>query len=188
MGKKSTQYKKLDPELMKEITAFVIDCYKEEEARAVKTRHDRKRANTKLLLRNYRSLVDHCESAIYDAAQMDDDIDLAEILEMMSESRRESFRVESIRESAARTRLIIDHINEMLEMYRIFCERSPRDEDRRRYRIICAMYISGEVSTPDEIAASENIDRSTVYRDIDSAVERLTALIFGIDGLYLLKR
>jgi len=186
MAKKKRTYEKIDGETIKEITQVVVDVLREEESKAVKERHDRKRANMKILLRNYRSLVDHCESAIYEASQADEDEGLSEILEMMGD-RSGGFRIESIRESAVRTRLIIDHIKEMIEHYKIFCERSPRSEDMRRFRIIQLMYIGGEYRTPEEIADSENIDRSTVYRDIDAAVERLTALMFGIDGLHLLK-
>ena len=187
MAKKEAKGK-LDAETMREITNFIIDRLREEEVSAVRVRHDRKRANTKVLLRNYRSLLDHCESAIYEAAHMEEEEGLAEILEMMSVNRLESFRIESIKESAVRTKLIIDHINEMLELYRLYCDRSPRPEDGRRYRVIHAMYISDTPKTTEDIAEGESVDRSTVYRDVDAAVERLTALIFGIDGLYLLKR
>jgi hypothetical protein len=187
MAKKSNKWG-LDDDLLQRITNCIIDKHREDETAASKARYDRKRANTKLLLRNYRSLSVHCESAIYEASHMGDEMDLAEILELMSGNRRESFRIESIRESAARTRLIIEHVNEMLEHYHIFCERSTKPEDARRYRVIYDLYIADVTKTPDEIALIESIDPRTVYKDIDSAVERLTALIFGIDGLHLLKK
>jgi predicted DNA-binding protein YlxM (UPF0122 family) len=187
MSKKNQDALRIDPNLLKAITGYVIDRLREEERTAEKSRHNKKRANVKLLLRNYRSLSEHSEGAIYDAAQAENDLDLIGVLDLMK-SGRESIGIDSIRSSVARTRLILDHINEMLEIYKRYCDRSPREEDRRRYRVVYDMYISPEPMTLDEIAAKENIDRSTVYRDVEAASERLTALIFGIDGLDLMKR
>ena len=96
--------------------------------------------------------------------------------------------IESIRESVARTRLIIQHVNEMLAMYKIYCERSQRLEDMRRFRVIHGLYIAEQSKSADEIADEECVETRTIYRDIDAAVERLTALIFGIDGLDLIKK
>jgi hypothetical protein len=183
MGK--GQQKKLDSDTLKEITSYVIAKLREEENNTAKFRYDKRRANTKMLLRNYRSLADHCESAIYDASQADDDTSLADVLELLGGSRAASLKVESIKESAARTRLIVDHITKMLELYRAFCEHSTRPEDMRRYRVITHMYFSRYPKTAEELAAIESVEARTVYRDVDAAVERLTALIFGIDGLYL---
>lgn len=180
MAKK--QYKKLDHETMKEICDLVLSRYGEEERHSAKARYDKRLRNTKMLLRNYRELVAHSESAIYDAAQIVED-DLFDILEMMSGGRNSSYYVESIKASAARTRIIIEHVNEMLSIYEIFCERSQRPEDRRRFRTIRSLYIQEEGKTAEAIARRENVDTRTVYRDVDAACEKLTALIFGIDGL-----
>jgi uncharacterized membrane-anchored protein YjiN (DUF445 family) len=185
---KGNTYRKIDSDTIKEITLTVIACLKEEEAKTAKTRHNRKRANTKALLRNYRSFVEHSDSAIYDATHLDEEeTKLTEVLEQMSENSKGNLRVESIKESVARTRLIITHINEMLERYKIMCERSPKPEDLRRYKIVYAMYISPEIKSADEIACDNGVDRSTVYRDVDMAIERITALIFGIDGIHYLR-
>ena len=177
-----------EPETLKAITNIIIDRFTEEEAKLTKAHFNRRRANTKMLLRNYRSLKEHSESAIYEAAQAERDFELAEILDMMGAGKRGGIKVESIRESAARTALIIEHVDRMLEAYRISCERSRKPEDMRRYRVIHGLYISAVPETAEDIAENECIDRSTVYRDIDAAVERLSAMLFGIDGLHILKR
>jgi hypothetical protein len=181
-------YNGIDPDFLKGIANFIIDRLREEEANMTKARYDRSRANTKTLLRNYRSFVEHCENAVYEASQMDDDVTLAEFLDLMGADKRGSFKIESIRTSAARTRLIIDHIDEMLEIYRIYCEQSTKPEDARRYRVIYALYISHKPKSTLQISFQENVDERTVYRDIDVAVEKLTALFFGIDGIHILKR
>lgn len=180
MGKK--QYTKLNPEVMKEISNFVIDRYQEEQEKHKRAFYDRRLRNTKLLLRNYRELYAHSESAIYRAAEIQDE-DVFDILEMMSGGRDDDYYVESIKKSAARTRIIIEHVKEMLLLYEIYCSKSPKPEDKRRYRTVFAFYIDESPKTATQIAQDESIDERTVYRDIDSACEKLSALIFGIDGM-----
>jgi len=71
----------------------------------------------------------------------------------------------------------------MIDLYRAYCEHSHKEEDARRYRVIYWLFLSDEHRTLEEIAEDEYVDKSTIYRDVDAALERLTALIFGIDGL-----
>ena len=71
----------------------------------------------------------------------------------------------------------------MLRYWRIDCDQSGKDESMRRYRIIWDIYISDNPATADEMAARENIERRTVYKDIKAAMRPLSALIFGIDGI-----
>lgn len=71
-----------------------------------------------------------------------------------------------------------------MKIYRIYCEESDRPEDVRRYRIIKYTYL--ENRKPDDICKEEGIDQSTYYRynrDNRDGVEKLSSLIFGIDGL-----
>ena len=180
MGKR--KYKTLSQEMMKEITEYVIDCYHEEQEKNKQLRYDKRLRNTKMLLRNYRELVSHSENAIYEASQVEDE-DLFDILEMMSSDTGNQYYVESIKISAARTRLIIEHVKEMLALYEIYCNRSPKPEDKRRYRTIYALYIADEPKTYEQIAEEESVEPRTVYRDVSAAVEKLTFLIFGIDGM-----
>lgn len=187
---KKKEVKKLDPEMLKQITRFVIDRIREEESATAQLQRDKRRASTKLLLRNYRSLVDHCENASFTAAQVevDDGLSLAEILEMINGKVSDRLKVESIRQSAVKTKIIINHIDTMLGLYKSCCERSPKEEDMRRYRVICGLYLDKERKTAVELAELEYTDKRTIYRDVSAAVEQLTSLFFGIDGLSLLVR
>lgn len=180
MGKK--RYKALSQDMMKEIAEYAIDCYRDEQERSKKLRYDKRLRNTKLLLKNYRELVSHSENAIYEASQVEDE-DLFDILEMMSGANDSQYYVESIKTSAARTSLIIEHVREMLALYEVYCDRSQKPEDKRRFRTIHALYIQDEPKTYEQIAEEENVETRTVYRDVDAAVEKLTFLIFGIDGM-----
>jgi len=158
------------------------------EAEKTKKRHerfDRRYHNTKLLLKNYKYLNEHFKSAVFTSGQLkESDESFYEIMEIMSgQSGDERVYVESIKESAHKTRIIMAHVNRMLEAYKVICENSTREEERRHYRILKALYIDDAPTTAAEIAARECIDKRTVYRDIDAAVTNLTALLYGMSGL-----
>jgi len=178
------KYKKLDHETIKEITDIVIEKYKEEAEKERKARFDKRLRNTKMLLRNFRELSEHSDNAIYEAAQVHDE-SLAEILEIMSGNYfgGEELYIDSIKKSSARTRIIIEHVKEMMRIYESYCMRSQKPEDKRRYRTVCSLYIDENPKTVQEIAKEEAIDERTVYKDVDAACEKLSALIFGVEWL-----
>ncbi len=144
---------------------------------------DKRLHNTKLLIRNYRMFKTHAENSIYSAADCEDSV--FDILAMMSDSdfSKAETTVKSIQNSAARTAIMVNHITAMIEVYEIICKKSGVPENERRCRVIKALYIDDEPKTKDEIAEIEAVDRSTVYRDIQKAMQALSNLIFGIDGL-----
>ncbi|MCL2357006.1 MAG: hypothetical protein FWC70_07600 [Defluviitaleaceae bacterium] len=181
-AKKATGFKLTD-EMMEVISNFAIDKYKKTEEESVKARYDKRLANTKLLLKNYRALTDHGESAVCSSDHDDEDYGLVDMLEFLSGSASDGLKIESIRRSAERTRIIIDHIDTMIDLYKNYCDRSSRPEDSRRYRVVYWLYLDPEPKTADELAEEEHTDRRTIFRDVNAAAERLTALIFGIDGL-----
>ncbi|MBQ6672118.1 MAG: hypothetical protein IJM73_02720 [Spirochaetales bacterium] len=173
----------LTPTMKKEIVELVIETYQKEQEKARKAIMDRKLYNTRLLLINYRGLAANCESAIYEASQCEEDVyDILENL-MSGRTTETTIRVESIRQSAAKTKVMIEHINKALEDYEEYCLRSNKDEEKRRCRVIKALYVTPEPLTAEEIAAQENLDISTVYKDVKAATRRLTPRIFGVDGL-----
>ena len=78
-------------------------------------RSDRRFRNTKLLLRNYTVLNANCSHAVYDAASAaTGEESVEEIVEALDELLEENLKVESIMKSAARTQLIMRHVNRML--------------------------------------------------------------------------
>lgn len=147
--------------------------------------YDRRYHNTKLLLRNYRHLNEHFKNAVFEteeAAECDETF--IDIMEMMSgKGYDEEIYEKSILESSIRTKIIMTHVNRMLEIYGIMCERSDREDDKRHYRVLKAMYIDEPPVTAHTVAERENVDKRTVYRDIDAAIESLTLLLFGISGI-----
>ncbi len=145
---------------------------------------DKRLHNTKLLIRNYRMFKAHAEKSVYSAAECEDSV--FDILAMMSDNdfSKAETTVKSIKNSAARTAIMVNHITAMVETYEIWCQKSGKPENERRCRVLKALYVDDNPPTPDEIAEKENIDKRTVYRDINAATEMLSALIFGVESLH----
>lgn len=160
-----------------------IEVYNKQIHKAQVERVDRRLRNTKLLLRNYRMFKAHCENAVYELGlDGQEDENIYDILDRLNDEDTEFF-VESIRKSVARTAIMVKHIDAMLEFYEIYSTRSKNPEEERRYQIIQAHYINEKPSTIKELADYFVITDRTIYRDIDIACERISALLFGIDGI-----
>ena len=156
-----------------------------ERRRFKKQQYDWKYQNTKLLLRNYRRLNAYYENAIFDTEGAEEaDEDFEEILRSMNEKLLDEENVvESIQRNFATTKIIMTHVNKMLNCYKIMCERSRRTDDARHWRVLDGLYLAGDYTTAEEIAKQEHIDKRTVYRDIDICAADLTALFFGVGGI-----
>jgi hypothetical protein len=102
---------------------------------------------------------------------------------MMGNSGRESLWVESLRESAVKAGTLLKHMERMMEVYRVMCEASFNDADKRRYRAVYLLYFAPEPMTLAEVAQSEFVDKSTIFRDVDAAADKLAVLFFGAYGL-----
>lgn len=156
-----------------------------ERSKFKKQQYDRRFHNTKLLLRHYRALNEHYHNAVFDVQKAEaSDEDFADIMQAMNSSiADEELYVESIKQSCIRTKVIMAHVNKMLDIYKIMCERSHRPDDMRHWRVLEALYLADTGTTAGAIAENEHIDKRTVYKDIDVCIADLTTLLFGIGGL-----
>lgn len=164
--------------------AAAAKAIERERKRAKKQEYDWKYHNTKLLLRNYRRLNAYYENAVFDsssAAETDENFE--DIMRNMGRPADEEIFVESIQRNYITTRTIMTHVNKMLDCYEIMCERSRREDDARHWRVLYGLYIADDYTTAEEIARQEQIDKRTVYRDIDTCAADLTALLFGVGGI-----
>lgn len=156
-----------------------------EQAQRAAGRCDRRLHNTKLLLKNYRMFKKHCTGAVYtdEAGEHDgsEEETALELLDMMLQ-RDHSVVVDSIRRSCKRTKIMVQHMDNMLDLYRVHCEQSGNDASQRGYRIICGLYLGDVPSTVEQIAEQEHISTRQVSRDRDAAIEQISMLMFGIDG------
>ncbi|MCU7380495.1 hypothetical protein OBO34_19470 [Clostridiales Family XIII bacterium ASD5510] len=159
-----------------------IRTFKEERKREHDYRADRRLRNTKLLLRNYHALKEHAEYSVFGRAQMEESA--TDILESVMSIYEDGVIIESIKRSATRTAIIVSHIETMLGLYYAYCEKSTNPKiNLRRYEVLWDMYIAEETLDIKDIAKKWDMSRENVYSDLKIATERLSALIFGVDGL-----
>jgi hypothetical protein len=175
----------LDSSALKEITSYVREELDIAEGEQKISRQRKQQANIRIALRRYRELKAHAECSVYDAFDAEEETTYNDLILMMEGRGRESFKVESIMESAALACVCVNHIEKMLEAYRVLCENSGRMDKKRRYRVLKAMHFDGEDKTAEEIADAENVCRSTIYADLEKAYESMKVLFFGLHGLEL---
>ena len=164
--------------------AAAIEAMERAQDKYRQRQYDWKYHNTKLLLRNYRRLKKYFENAVIseeDAEEADESFEV--IMRGASRAASEKVFVKSIQKSYITTKIIMTHVDKMLEVYEIMCKRSSRKDDARHWRVLEGLYISDDYTTAGEIAKREDIDKRTVYRDVDICVADLTALLFGVEGI-----
>ena len=190
MGKTEQGMKKMISieEAIKIGTETGISIYEQKKKAEAKEKHDRRLRNTEMLLKNYRSFSSYNDNAVislYDALKIDEDI--YSVLELMEGRERTSseVKIDSIEKGVLRTKIMMAHVNVILDIYKRNCENSPYPEEMRRYRVIYGMYLGDKEKKAEQIAEEECCDIATVYRDKKNAITKLTALIFGIDGIML---
>ena len=159
-----------------------LKTFRQEQKKEYSRRADRRLRNTKLLLRNYHMLKEHAKNSVFGRTQMEESA--LDILESMMSMYDNEVIIESIRRSATRTAVIVSHIETMLGLYAAYCDKSPnRDIEMRRYEVLWDMYMAEDTLSAKEVAEKQHVSKDTVYTDIRMATEKLTALIFGVDGL-----
>ena len=159
-----------------------LKTFKQEQKKEYSRRADRRLRNTKLLLRNYHMLKEHAENSVFGRTQMEESA--LDILESMMSMYDNEVIIESIKRSATRTAVIVSHIETMFGLYAAYCDKSPnRDIEMRRYEVLWDMYMAEDTLSAKEVAEKQHVSKDTVYTDIRMATEKLTALIFGVDGL-----
>ena len=144
--------------------------------------YDKRLYNTKLLLRNYKTLKQHYESAITSIQEIEYD----EITQELKEGFG-SFSltyIKSILRTKGRTIIMVNHIDRLLGHYRFKTELIG-GESLRQYNIINGLYLSDVKLTMEQLAEMNNCSISTVKRDHSKAINELSVLFFGIDGLAL---
>jgi len=129
----------------------------------------KKLRNTKVLLKNYRFLSNHV------------DVDLPELDESTHLSKRE-LSLYSLLGYRARTKEMMIFINEILERYEIICT-SGSPEQQRRYAVVKRLYLTEPAMTQQKLAELYSVDERTIRSDVSKAVEELTTMLFGADGL-----
>ena len=148
--------------------------------------------NTKLLLEHYRLFKEHADNAISDLDDIDaEQITAIEIMDSMLQSPvdKGEIALESIRNSALRTKIVMEHIDAMLGIYEAYCEKSMKPEDYRRWDVINTVYVKDMPSSMtkmeiyEELAKKHFVTVRQIQSDAENGAIKLTALLFGIDGV-----
>lgn len=174
----------IDKESLAEIVKQVLDEQDKQKYERAKRKRDRRLRNTDLLLRNYDNLITHIEYAVEDEKKLEEDTeelleDIDNEIEIESEDEYEGIYIGAIKRTKTRTRIIVNHIEAALEFYK---QKSKNDEvSRRRYNVIYKYYC--EKKKIPQIAEELRLSEKTIGRDKKRAVEELSVLFFGIDGV-----
>lgn len=152
-----------------------LETYIKEKQKERKQRVDRRLRDTKRLMRNYREIKIHAGDAIASLSEITN-----EDYEFFKDLMEDNIEISAITRTKARSAIMLSHIDAMLQTYQTICYTSKKPEDQRRYRVLESMCLLDEPMPISEIAAQENIDTRTVYRDFDVACEKMSALLFGV--------
>ena len=159
-----------------------LKVFGQERKKEYNNRRDSRLMNTKLLLRNYHMLKEHAKNSVFGRTQMEESA--LDILESMMTMYSDEVIIESIKRSATRTGIIVAHIETMFGLYQSYCQNAiNKDIELRRYETLWDMYMADDTLSSKEIAEKQHVSKDTVYNDLKIAIESLTALIFGVDGL-----
>lgn len=170
----------IDKETLEDVVKQVLTEYNRQQYERLKVKKDRRLRNTRLLLRNYNNFFEHCKNAIYMKEELEEE-DPIEIL-MESEFEDDLF-INSIKRTSIRTKIILDHIESIMDYYRFKANNSKDEKFIRRLKIIELIYFNEENYSYEQLAEMFYVDSRTVSRDVKKAIEELSVLLFGIDGL-----
>lgn len=183
MGNKKASGEKMSEEDIVRMASKVaaeaaIEAFRNEQKLAFKNASDRRLHNTELLLRNYRAFKDASENAVFRAEDCES---LDNIIMDLMMQRTDSVTVHSIKRSAARTAVIVKHIERMLELYKNYCFTNGKPEDARRWRVIDGQYIQERKQSIAELAKQEFVTERQIYDDRSNAISKIAVYMFGID-------
>ncbi len=161
-----------------EISRVAVEEYKRESVRARQELLDKRLHNTRMLMEKYRMLTKYSVDAVYSASQVEDDYTFEELVKVM-QGRADRLTVESIRENAVRARIMLKHIDRMLDYYREYCASNSKPESMRKWDIINHLYIQDEAKSIEELAKMYLVDERTIYRYRNTALKELSGLFFA---------
>lgn len=130
------------------------------------------RDNTKKLLREYKRLKIHVESAIDSTIKSRPSklkVVLAEIFD-----KKGYIRVQSIMNSKERTEVIIAHVDRMIAVYKKECA----EEEKINFKLLQLFYI--EKRKEKDILEEMHISRSTFYEKLNEGIDDMTLLLWGM--------
>lgn len=164
-----------------------IKYVKEQEYNKTTKRYDRRLRNTRLLLKHYRGLKAHNKIADNTSNRIysDNAVDVLDDIEAIDDEEQ---YVQSLSRTKIRTLIIVGHINKAMEYYEAICKSEGKVKERR-FNMIKYMYMDpvkdDVIPTYEEVVEQFGLNIKTVGRDVRAAIEDLSILFFGVDGIKL---
>jgi len=137
--------------------------------------------NVKLLMKNYRDFNATCDNAVARVQDSDECVDFEALMNPLKDP--DEF-VESIKRSAIRTKIMVEHVNAILRAYKHIVTNWGTPEDLRKFDTLYYLHISEPPMTLDEIAELKSVVRRTSERDLEDAYNRAASLFFGGDWMF----
>ena len=142
--------------------------------------------NTKVLLENYRKLKSYLEKAESRLEDVIEDnypeysIQMVEVFGLRVDDQRSY----TIAKGMATMTIIMNHVDKMLEVYRIDCEGSASPTIQRRWQVLERLYLRDKKMSTKEIAEEFSLDTRVIQEDAKRAREDMKVLLFGIAALF----
>lgn len=161
----------IEPNTIEAISQAVVRKINQDKTKQAKKQRDWRLRNTKLLLKHYHILKEHC-------AEIDDEI------EAYADSifDPEELELKTIMASKAKTRKMVWYIDEMLAAYERYCKRAG-DAAQRRYAALTYYYINTTRPSFETLAFNLNVSERTIRRDLEDARKEFSVFLFGINAL-----
>ncbi len=142
--------------------------------------------NTKKLLENYTKLKDYIENAV-STLEETAEIDVSQVnievlmgFRLMDSDKKLGSQIRGINA----VKMMIAHIDRMLEVYKMDCMNSASEVKKRRWAIIEMMYLDREKKkNTREIADFYQMELSGIQKEAKMARSDLTILFFGLDAM-----
>lgn len=162
---------KLSKDEIEKIANAVAKKIEKEKSQQEKQKRDWRLRNTKLLLKNYRMLEEHCEGV---------EAELSTYEEIVYDP--EELNLHSLMKYKAKTSKMLIYFNDMVDAYGRYCEREG-EAAKRRHGVINRLYVADKALMPNRVAELYNVNLRTIYKDVDKAIEELSVFLFGIDSI-----
>ena len=161
-----------------------VAAYKEEMKKAEKRRESERIKEIKRLLGGYRRIKSDLANEKEFTEEEKSEYRWKFVEDLMGNANGITSKSERIIKDKEKRRqenlYSIWRIDNALKLYEEECNKTSREEDKRRYREIYEMYIADEPMDVKQLAESENISEKTVYRDIGISYKILAIYLFGI--------
>lgn len=127
--------------------------------------------NTRLLFKNYRLLVKHCEEVVGDLEDYENII-----------FDPEDLNLQELMKYKARTKKMLNYFDTVWQSYSSYCTQKG-EAVHRRCKVIEKLYIVNGSSKIVDLADLYGVDERTIRRDEKKAISEMSIFLFGIDSL-----